>query len=135
MRDEYLIMLAAWLIVAAWIGLAAYTSGWLQLRLGWGHWLTAPSALAITTLGAGLFGLIALRAAGLGFLMITLAFGQVLWGTAYRWAAVTNGDLAAVTRDLPPEPPVASQHRQLAVAFLLALLTLAVLGVILAVAR
>ncbi|TMM41374.1 MAG: DUF1707 domain-containing protein [Actinobacteria bacterium] len=51
------------------------------------------------------------------------------------FAAVTNGDLAAVTRDLPPEPPVASQHRQLAVAFLLALLTLAVLGVILAVAR
>jgi len=88
---------------AAWIGLAAYTSGWLQLRLGWSHWLTAPSALAITTLGAGLFGLIALRAAGLGFLMITLAFGQVLWGTAYRWAAVTNGDngLSGLTRPAP----------------------------------
>ncbi len=51
------------------------------------------------------------------------------------FAAVTHGDLAALTRDLPPEPPVPSQHRQLAIAFLLALLTLAVLGVILAVAR
>jgi hypothetical protein len=51
------------------------------------------------------------------------------------FAAVTHADLAAVTRDLPPEPPVAPQHRQLVLAFLLALLTLAVLGVILAVAR
>ncbi len=32
-----------------------------------------------------LFGLVALRATGLGFLMITLALSQVLWGTAYRW--------------------------------------------------
>ena len=34
---------------------------------------------------AGLFGLIALRATGLGFLMLTLALSQVLWGTALRW--------------------------------------------------
>ncbi len=41
---------------------------------------------------AALFGLIALRASGLGFLMITLALSQVLWGLAYRWVSVTNGD-------------------------------------------
>ena len=88
---------------ASWIGLAAYTSAWLYLRLGLGHWITAPLALAITTLIAGLFGLIALRATGLGFLMITLALSQVLWGTAYRWAAVTNGDngLSGLTRPAP----------------------------------
>lgn len=58
-------------------------------------------------------------------------------------AAVTQGELAAVTRDLPaeadPEPATgtgpAPQHRQLALAFLLAALTLAILGVVLAVAR
>jgi branched-chain amino acid transport system permease protein len=38
------------------------------------------------------FGLIALRATGLGFLMLTLALSQVLWGTAYRWVSVTDGD-------------------------------------------
>jgi branched-chain amino acid transport system permease protein len=88
---------------ASWIGLSAYTSAWLYLRLGLGHWVTAPLALLITTLIAGLFGLIALRATGLGFLMITLALSQVLWGTAYRWAAVTNGDngLSGLTRPAP----------------------------------
>jgi hypothetical protein len=56
-------------------------------------------------------------------------------------AAVTHGELAAVTRDLPADPVPATatgpalQHRQLALAFLLATLTLVVLGVILAVAR
>jgi branched-chain amino acid transport system permease protein len=33
-----------------------------------------------------------LRATGIGFLMITLAIGQIIWGIAYRWASLTNGD-------------------------------------------
>ena len=36
--------------------------------------------------------MLALRATGIGFLMITLAIGQILWGIAYRWASLTNGD-------------------------------------------
>jgi branched-chain amino acid transport system permease protein len=46
------------------------------------------------------FGLIALRATGLGFLMLTLALSQVLWGTAYRWVSLTDGDngLRGLTR-------------------------------------
>lgn len=88
---------------AAWIGLAAYTSAWLYLRLGYGHLVSAPLALILATATAALFGWIALHASGLGFLMITLALAQVLWGTAYRWAAVTNGDngLSGLTRPAP----------------------------------
>jgi branched-chain amino acid transport system permease protein len=88
---------------ASWIGLAAYASAWLYLRLGLGHWITAPIALALTTLVAGLFGWVALRATGLGFLMLTLALSQVLWGTAYRWSALTEGDkgLSGLTRPAP----------------------------------
>jgi branched-chain amino acid transport system permease protein len=88
---------------AAWVGLAAYTSAWLYLRLGLGHSVTAPAALLLTTLMAAVFGWIALHASGLGFLMITLALAQVLWGTAYRWSAVTNGDngLSGLTRPAP----------------------------------
>ena len=88
---------------AAWIGLAAYTSAWLYLRLGLGHFATAPLALLLATAMAAFFGWIALHASGLGFLMITLALSQVLWGTAYRWAAVTNGDngLSGLTRPAP----------------------------------
>ena len=88
---------------ASYLGLAAYVSAWLFLRLGLGHAYTAPIALAATTLMAALFGLIALRASGLGFLMLTLALSQVLWGTAYRWVSVTEGDngLRGLTRPAP----------------------------------
>jgi branched-chain amino acid transport system permease protein len=88
---------------AAYMGLAAYFSAWFSLRLGAGHLLAAPLALASTTLAAALFGLVALRASGLGFLMITLAMGQVLWGLAFRWASVTGGDngLSGLTRPAP----------------------------------
>jgi branched-chain amino acid transport system permease protein len=88
---------------AAYVGVAAYVSAWLFLKLGLGHWLTAPLALAATTFMACLFGLVALRATGLGFLMLTLALSQVLWGTAYRWVSVTDGDngLRGLTRPAP----------------------------------
>jgi branched-chain amino acid transport system permease protein len=88
---------------AAYLGVAAYLSAWLQLKFGWSHWMIAPVALLGTTVMACAFGLIALRATGLGFLMLTLALSQVLWGTAYRWVSVTDGDngLRGLARPVP----------------------------------
>ena len=88
---------------AGYLGLSAYTSGWLMVHLGWGHLASAGMALAVTTAMAALFGLIALRAAGISFLMITLALGQILWGLAYRWTSVTGGDngISGLTRPSP----------------------------------
>jgi branched-chain amino acid transport system permease protein len=88
---------------ASYLGVAAYTSALLALKLGLSHWIAAPAALLLTTLMAGVFGLIALRATGLGFLMLTLALSQVLWGTAYRWVGLTDGDngLRGLTRPAP----------------------------------
>jgi branched-chain amino acid transport system permease protein len=77
---------------AAYLGVAAYFSALCALKLGWGHFAAAPAALVGTTLMAAAFGLIALRATGLGFLMLTLALSQVLWGTALRWVSMTDGD-------------------------------------------
>jgi branched-chain amino acid transport system permease protein len=88
---------------ASYLGVAAYASALIGLKLGLGHWAAAPAALVGTTLMAGVFGLIALRATGLGFLMLTLALSQVLWGTAYRWVGLTEGDngLRGLTRPAP----------------------------------
>ena len=85
---------------AAYLGVSAYLSALVALKLGLGHGFAAPAALLGTTLMAALFGLIALRASGLGFLMLTLALSQVLWGTALRWVSVTDGDngLRGMTR-------------------------------------
>jgi branched-chain amino acid transport system permease protein len=88
---------------AGYLGMAAYSCGWLISNLGWGHLGAALAALAGTTIMAAIFGLIALRAAGISFLMITLALGQILWGLAYRWASVTGGDngISGLTRPMP----------------------------------
>lgn len=88
---------------AAYLGVSAYLSAWLFLKAGWSHLFIAPAALAATTLLACAFGWIALRATGLGFLMLTLALSQVLWGLAYRWVAVTDGDngLRGLSRPQP----------------------------------
>ena len=88
---------------ASYLGVAAYLSALLGLKLGVSPLLAAPAALIGTTLMAAAFGLIALRAIGLGFLMLTLALSQVLWGTAYRWVSVTDGDngLRGLARPMP----------------------------------
>jgi len=88
---------------ACFLGLAAYLSAWFGLNLGLEHSITAPLALVLTTLIGMVFGWIALRATGLGFLMLTLALSQIIWGLAYRWVSVTNGDngLSGLTRPSP----------------------------------
>ena len=62
---------------ASFLGVAAYASALLTTRYGLGNGAGAILALAGTTAMAACFGLIALRASGLGFLMITLALSQV----------------------------------------------------------
>jgi branched-chain amino acid transport system permease protein len=88
---------------ASFLGLSAYFSAWLGIKLGLGHAITAPAALTLTTLMGMVFGWIALRATGLGFLMLTLALSQIVWGLGYRWVSVTNGDngLSGLTRPMP----------------------------------
>lgn len=88
---------------AAFLGLAAYSCAWAQLQLGLTPTFAGIAALVVTTTIAAAFGAIALRATGLGFLMITLALSQVVWGLAYRWVGVTNGDngISGIARPQP----------------------------------
>jgi branched-chain amino acid transport system permease protein len=83
--------------------MAAYTAAYLVTTLGAGHLVAALAALAITMATAAVFAVLALRATGLGFLMITLALAQILWGIAYRWTELTNGD-NGITLSGRPEP-------------------------------
>ncbi|MGA2993275.1 branched-chain amino acid ABC transporter permease [Bradyrhizobium sp.] len=88
---------------ASYLGVAAYLSALLTSRYGFGHGPAALISILGTVAMAAFFGVVALRATGLGFLMITLALSQVLWGLAYRMSDVTNGDngLAGLTRPSP----------------------------------
>jgi branched-chain amino acid transport system permease protein len=88
---------------ASYLGLSAYFCAWLSSKMGLGHAVTAPAALLLTTVVGMVFGWIALRATGLGFLMLTLALSQIVWGLAYRWVSVTNGDngISGLSRPSP----------------------------------
>jgi branched-chain amino acid transport system permease protein len=76
---------------AAYLGITAYTCV-IVAGAGYGHAAAAAAGVALSTAAAALFGVLALRASGLGFLMITLALGQIVWGVTYRWNDLTGGD-------------------------------------------
>jgi branched-chain amino acid transport system permease protein len=76
---------------AGLLGTAAYAAAWL-VAAGAGQLAGGLGAIVLTLLMSALFAVLALRATGIGFLMITLALGQILWGIAYRWISLTNGD-------------------------------------------
>ncbi|MDQ6692492.1 MAG: branched-chain amino acid ABC transporter permease, partial [Candidatus Dormibacteraeota bacterium] len=76
---------------AAFYGLGAYGCGLLALRHVDG---LLPLLLAGGLLAALLavpIGALSLRTSGIYFLMLTLAFGQMLWGLAVNWISLTRG--------------------------------------------
>ncbi len=81
---------------AAYFGTGAYLAAILasrfQFGLGWDFWLVIVLGMLLSAALAAVFGLFAIRATGVYFLMITLALGQCVWGLAYRWNSLTGGD-------------------------------------------
>lgn len=81
---------------AAYFGVGAYLTAVLatklQFGLGWDFWIVVLLGILIGCALAAVFGLFAIRATGVYFLMITLALGQCVWGLAYRWNSLTGGD-------------------------------------------
>jgi branched-chain amino acid transport system permease protein len=87
---------------AGLFGLASYACA-IALQAKFGHSAAIIIALAVTFAGTAVFAFLSLRATGIGFIMITLAIGQILWGLAYRWIDLTNGDngVTVATRPSP----------------------------------
>ena len=87
---------------AGLFGVASYAVAYL-LAAGHGHAVAVLAGLAIALLATAAFAALSLRATGISFIMITLALGQIIWGLAYRWISVTNGDngINVATRPAP----------------------------------
>jgi branched-chain amino acid transport system permease protein len=116
---------------AGLFAVAGYTTA-LMLQAGQGHLAADLAAVVVTLAMAAVFAVLALRATGIGFLMITLALGQILWGIAYRWANLTNGDngINVTTRPAPFGISLAGAtpfYYATLVVFLIALATMALL--------
>jgi branched-chain amino acid transport system permease protein len=81
---------------AAYLGVGAYLTAILATKfgvgLGWDFWIVVALGTASGAATAAFFGLFAIRASGVYFLMITLALGMCVWGLAYRWNSLTGGD-------------------------------------------
>lgn len=76
---------------AAFFGTAAYAAGLLSTRASPALILTLPAGVAAGTLAALVIGVFALRATGVYFLMLTLAFAQMAHAVAHQWTWLTGG--------------------------------------------
>jgi branched-chain amino acid transport system permease protein len=111
-------------------GIASYAAAYLAAG-GHGHTVAIIGALVFGLIGTAAFAALALRTSGIGFIMITLALGEILWGLAYRWISITNGDngISVSSRPAPFGLSLASAdgfYYASLVIFLLAIVTCAI---------
>jgi branched-chain amino acid transport system permease protein len=78
---------------AALFGAGAYAVAIAATRFHITGFLPALAlGIATAVVVAALFGLVALRAEGVGFIVITIALNEIMWGLAYQWVSVSGGD-------------------------------------------
>jgi branched-chain amino acid transport system permease protein len=76
---------------AGYFGVGAYAAGLLALHVTPNAFAQLGVAIAAAAGVALLTGLFAVRSRGVYFLMLTLAFGQLLWVLALNWTSLTGG--------------------------------------------
>src|SRR5712671_3568884 len=76
---------------AAFFGLGAYAVAILGTLFGVNAWLGLAAGVAIAAAGAALIGFFCVRTSGIPFLMLTLAFSQLVFSVALKWRDVTGG--------------------------------------------
>jgi branched-chain amino acid transport system permease protein len=76
---------------AAFFGLGAYAVAILGTLLGINAWLALIAGVLLAAAGAALIGFFCVRTSGIPFLMLTLAFAQLVFSIALKWRDVTGG--------------------------------------------
>jgi branched-chain amino acid transport system permease protein len=90
---------------AGFLGVGAYGVAIAENHF-FSPWAAVGIALGVV-LGAGLaLGIVAVRTKGVSFVIITLALGQVLYGLAFQWTGLSEGDNGITLASLPSVGPV-----------------------------
>src|SRR6516165_4672628 len=76
---------------AAFFGLGAYAVAVLGVQFGINAWIGIAAGVLLAAGGAALIGFFCVRTAGIPFLMLTLAFSQLIFSVALKWRDVTGG--------------------------------------------
>jgi branched-chain amino acid transport system permease protein len=86
---------------AAFFGLGAYAVAVLGAQFGINAWVGVADGVAVAGCGAALIGFFCVRTGGIPFLMLTLAFSQLVYSAALRWRDVTGGSDGLAIADKP----------------------------------
>ena len=81
---------------AAFFAVGAYATGILATRHAASFGTTLVVSILLAAAVSAVVALLALRASGLYFMMITLSVSKCAWGLAYRWVSLTGGDTGIV---------------------------------------
>ncbi|MBJ7604534.1 MAG: branched-chain amino acid ABC transporter permease [Candidatus Dormibacteraeota bacterium] len=90
---------------ASFLGVGAY-----GVAFGLSHGLDVYPAIGLAlgavAVTAAVFGLVAVRVKEITFVILTLALGQLVWGLAFRWVAVSGGDNGLPVAGRPSLGPI-----------------------------
>jgi branched-chain amino acid transport system permease protein len=86
---------------AAFFGLGAYTVTILAAQFDVNAWIGVVAGVGVAGLGAALIGFFCVRTIGISFLMLTLAFSQLIFSVALKWRDLTGGSDGIAMPDRP----------------------------------
>lgn len=77
---------------AAFLGLGAYTSAIITLKLGASFWISLPVAIVVASIFGVLLGIPALKLRGGPYLaLVTQTFGEIIFIVLLNWVSLTGG--------------------------------------------
>ncbi len=76
---------------AAFFGIGAYAAALVALNVSPNLALTLPAAMAAAAIASLVIGYLVIRQSGVYFIMLTLAFAQMVYAVATQWRSVTGG--------------------------------------------
>jgi branched-chain amino acid transport system permease protein len=77
---------------AAFFGVGAYSSSLIAIHVTTNVWISLAVSLFTSLIVAGIIGYFCNKVHGFYFLMLTLAFSQMIYAVVHEWKEVTGGD-------------------------------------------